>query len=242
MPVYDLYERGERVHDRNGQPMYEVRVYDGQLRKQVNRRAAGREQAEAIEADLLALVAIPLEHRRPTPAVVAAGQVQGRPVATTTTRITVRQWAVQYLELYAHRSEGTVRPPSSCKHDQRCLECYILPTLGPRTLSSVRLHELDDLVRCPTRKDGVTPLAGATKESVAGTLKRMFKMAHRRGIGPNTAADLSSSWGSASEARAAVVPSLSDVYRLAETMEAPLPHCSSRRRRRHPPPIVACLK
>ncbi len=83
---------------------------------------------------------------------------------TTTNKITVRQWAEQYLELFKRRPDGGVRPSSSWDHDRRCLEFYILPHIGGRALTSLRLHELEDLVACSTKRDGITPLAGATRQ------------------------------------------------------------------------------
>ena len=116
---------------------------------------------------------------------------------------------------------GSARPLSSWDHDRRCLEDYIAPRIGHRTLASIQLHDLDDLMATLTKKDGVlTPLSGHTKESITGTLKRMFKLAERRGIVPtNPAARLPTSWGGQSEDRRAIVPSLADVERLAAAAE-----------------------
>ena len=210
-------------YDQQGVPMYRVRVYDAQLRKQVEHRVAGEDQARSAQADLLAQVKVPLEHRGATADVIAAAVAQGRPVVTTTNKITVRQWAEQYLELFKRRPDGGVRPFSSWDHDRRCLEIYILPHIGERSLTSLRLHELEDLVSCSTKRDGITPLAGATKESIAGTIKRVWKMAERRTdmlrAQGNRAAGLSTSWGGQSEQRAAIVPSIEDVFRLSTCIE-----------------------
>ena len=210
-------------YDAAGAPMFRVRVYDAQLRKQIDRRAVGETHARQIEADLLAQVKVPLEQRGATADVIAAGRAQGRPVVTTTNKITVCQWAEQYLELFKQRPDGGVRPFSSWDHDRRCLEFYILPRIGGRSLTSVRLHELQDLVAGSTKRDGVTPLAGATKESIAGTIKRVWKMAERRTEilreEGNRTVGLSTSWGGQSEERAAIVPSMQDVFRLAASIE-----------------------
>jgi integrase len=212
VPIYPQTRDGVPLL-KEGEQVFEVRVYDKAIRKQVIRRVAGESAARAVEADLMAAVAVPLERRLPA-RLGPAARKPGRSLTNMTTRISVTQWAVQYLEYYLWRPDGTKRPMASYEHDRRCLSTYILPQIGDRTVASIQPAELDALVSKLTRKDGHTPLAGATKESVAGTLKRMFKMAERRGVLDwNPASGLPASWGA--QARAAIVPSLEDVYRLA---------------------------
>src|SRR4051794_34484962 len=122
--------------------------------------------------------------------------------------------------MYKTRPNGSSRPLSSWDHDRRCLEFYIAPRIGHRTLASIRLRDLDDLMASVTKKDGITPLSGHTKESIGGTIKRLFKLAERRGVlSSNPAAALPTAWGGQSEERGAIVPSLADVERLADPAE-----------------------
>ena len=95
---------GDR-YDAAGAPMYRVRVFDARLR---NRSIGGllATTARQIELDLLAQVKVPLEQRGATADVIAAGRAQGRPVVTTSHKITVCQWADQYLELIKRRPDG----------------------------------------------------------------------------------------------------------------------------------------
>lgn len=203
--------------------MFRVRVYDGQLTRQIERRVAGEAAARSVEANLLADVKVPLAARQRTPEVVSAGARSGALVVANPATLTVRQWSLQYLELFALRRDGTLRPRSSWQKDNAVLSRYVLPFLGDRSLVQVRLHELDDLVAGTVKMDG-SPVAGATKEMVAGTLKRVWKMAERRGIlEHNTAAGLSSAWGGQSETRRAIIPSVADVEALAGALDAVTP-------------------
>ena len=225
MPIYPLLKDGAPALAADGRPRFKVVVWDSAAKRQISRRAVGEDEAYNLEADLLAACRIPQEQRAAVSSADAdatgvSGSLLPRYDEAANQRLTVNQWAAIYLQMYKTRPNGSARPLSSWDHDRRCLEYYIAPRIGQRTLASIRLRDLDDLMASVTKKDGVTPLSGHTKESIAGTIKRLFKLAERRGIvGSNPAARLPTSWGGQSEDRTAIVPSLADVERLAGAAE-----------------------
>jgi integrase len=229
LPIYPQVKNGSPHLDRTGRQKYKVRVWDPHLKVQVERRCAGEDVARTTEVDLAALLSAPPAQR---PGAASAGSTVGTrgarigpvgaaswhtPTVNTAT-ITVSEWALQYLELFKIRPDGARRSPASWKHDRDFLSIYVLPRIGARTLASIQLRDLDDMMRLVTQKNG-EPLSGHTKQSIAACTKRMMKMAVRRGLLTiNPAAELPTSYFIESD-RAAIIPSFSDVELLAGCAE-----------------------
>ncbi len=184
--------------------MWRVIVYNPNLGKQVERSARGILEARRIRADLRANVLKPV----------------WKAVVADANSMTVRQWAQHFLEYYATGDDGEPRPATSMENALQRLELYVLPHIADRTITSVTLTELEDMIAGLTRLDG-RPLAKSSRESVAATVKTVWAMAKRRGVilGENVAEDLHTNWGgSAASERRLIKPSLMAVDRLADAM------------------------
>lgn len=220
MGIHAVLRNGVHEHV-NGEPKYFVKVWDPHLKKQIGRRIVGLPLAKQVEADLKAEVAVPLELRTPTEEIRAA-LVRGSRVDKVDSDglMTFTMWSEIYLERFASKPDGSPRPRSSVAKDRAILNAYLLPTLGPRSLLSIRLPELEDLVSGLTRQDG-TPLAGSSKQTVVGVLKRVFKMAVRRGaLTSDPTYAMTTAWGGVSQPRRGLKPLLHEVERLAKACEA----------------------
>ena len=201
-PDLDRNTKVQRVF--GGELMWRVIVYNPNLGKQVERSARGLLEASRIRADLRANAVKPL----------------WKAVAADANSMTVRQWAQHFLEYYATGDDGEPRPPTSMENALQRLQLYVLPNIADRTITSVTLTELMDMIAGLTRLDG-RPLAKSSRESVAATVKTVWAMAKRRGVilGENVAEDLHTNWGgSAASERRLIKPSLMAVDRLAVAM------------------------
>jgi len=201
-PDLDRKTKVQRVV--GGELMWRVIVYNPNLGKQVERSARGLLVARRIRADLRANAVKPV----------------WKAVVADANSMTVRQWAQHFLEYYATGDDGEPRPATSMENALQRLELYVLPNIADRTITSVTLPELEDMIAGLTRLDG-RPLAKSSRESVAATVKTVWAMAKRRGviIGENVAEDLHTNWGgSAASERRLIKPSLTAVDHLADAM------------------------
>lgn len=195
----------------NGELQWRVIVYDGALGKQVERLAVGLTEARRLREVLRANVSAAKAGTPPAHA--------GSLVRPSTEALTVNQWARLFLKYYAVTRDGSPRPATSMESASQRLERYILPFIGDRTMESLTLTELEDMI-ASLRKVNGDPLAQSSKESVASTLKTVWTLAKRRGvIHENVAADLPTSWGgAAASSRRLIKPSLTAVDALAGAM------------------------
>ncbi len=200
----DLDRKTRIQREAGGEAMWRVIVYNQNLGKQVERSACGLAEARRIRADLRANAVKPV----------------WKAVIADANSMTVRQWAQHFLEYYATGDDGEPRAATSMENAMQRLELYVLPNIADRTITSVTLPELEDMIAGLTRLDG-TPLAKSSRESIAATVKTVWAMAKRRGviIGENVAADLNTNWGgSAASERRLIKPSLRAVDDLAQAM------------------------
>ena len=202
----------------NGDLQWRVIVYDGTLGKQVERLAAGLPEARRLRDVLRANVAAGKPGNPPAHAASLAKPGQ-RQAGARVEALTVNQWAPLFLRYYAVTRDGSPRPATSMESATQRLERYILPFIGDRTMESLTLAELEDMIANLRRING-DPLAQSSKESVSSTLKTVWTLAKRRGvINANVAADLPTSWGgAAASSRRLIKPSLTAVDALAEAM------------------------
>ena len=202
----------------NGDLQWRVIVYDGTLGKQVERLAVGLTEARRLRDVLRANVAAGKPGNPPAHAASLAKPGQ-RQAGARVEALTVNQWAPLFLRYYAVTRDGSPRPATSMESATQRLERYILPFIGDRTMESLTLAELEDMI-ANLRKINGDPLAQSSKESVSSTLKTVWTLAKRRGvINANVAADLPTSWGgAAASSRRLIKPSLTAVDALAEAM------------------------
>ena len=202
----------------NGVLQWRVIVYDGALGKQVERLAVGLPDARRLRDVLRANVAAGRPGNPPALAASLAKPGQ-RQAGARVEALTVNQWAPLFLRYYAVTRDGSPRPATSMESATQRLERYILPFIGDRTMESLTLAELEDMI-ANLRKINGDPLAQSSKESVSSTLKTVWTLAKRRGvINANVAADLPTSWGgAAASSRRLIKPSLTAVDALAEAM------------------------
>ena len=202
----------------NGDLQWRVIVYDGTLGKQVERLAVGLTEARRLRDVLRANVAAGRPGNPPAHAASLAKPGQ-RQAGARVEALTVNQWAPLFLRYYAVTRDGSPRPATSMESATQRLERYILPFIGDRTMESLTLAELEDMI-ANLRKINGDPLAQSSKESVSSTLKTVWTLAKRRGvINANVAADLPTSWGgAAASSRRLIKPSLTAVDALAEAM------------------------
>ena len=202
----------------NGVLQWRVIVYDGALGKQVERLAVGLPDARRLRDVLRANVAAGRPGNPPALAASLAKPGQ-RQAGARVEALTVNQWAPLFLRYYAVTRDGSPRPATSMESATQRLERYILPFIGDRTMESLTLAELEDMI-ANLRKINGDPLAQSSKESVSSTLKTVWTLAKRRGvINANVAADLPTSWGgAAASSRRLNKPSLTAVDALAEAM------------------------
>ena len=202
----------------NGDLQWRVIVYDGALGKQVERLAVGLTDARRLRDVLRANVAAGRPGNPPAHAASLAKPGQ-RQAGARVEALTVNQWAPLFLRYYAVTRDGSPRPATSMESATQRLERYILPFIGDRTMESLTLAELEDMIANLRRING-DPLAQSSKESVSSTLKTVWTLAKRRGvISANVAADLPTSWGgAAASSRRLIKPSLTAVDALAEAM------------------------
>ena len=202
----------------NGVLQWRVIVYDGALGKQVERLAVGLTEARRLREVLRANVAAGKPGNPPAHAarLIRPGH---RQAGASLGALTVNQWAPLFLRYYAVARDGSPRPATSMESASQRLERYTLPFIGDRTMESLTLAELEDMI-ANLRKVNGDPLAQSSKESVSSTIKTVWTLAKRRGvINANVAADLPTSWGgAAASSRRLIKPSLTAVDALAAAM------------------------
>ena len=217
--IKPMLDRATKIQRQvNGELQWRVIVYDGALGKQVERLAVGLTEARRLREVLRANVAAAKPGIGPAHAASLAKPGQ-RHAGASVQALTVNQWAPLFLRYYAVTRDGSPRPATSMESASQRLERYILPFIGDRTMESLTLAELEDMV-ANLRKVNGDPLAQSSKESVSSTLKTVWTLAKRRGvISVNAAADLPTSWGgAAASSRRLIKPSLTAVDALAGAM------------------------
>ena len=217
--IKPMLDRATKIQRQvNGELQWRVIVYDGALGKQVERLAVGLTEARRLREVLRANVAAAKPGIGPAHAASRAKPGQ-RHAGASVQALTVNQWAPLFLRYYAVTRDGSPRPATSMESASQRLERYILPFIGDRTMESLTLAELEDMV-ANLRKVNGDPLAQSSKESVSSTLKTVWTLAKRRGvISVNAAADLPTSWGgAAASSRRLIKPSLTAVDALAGAM------------------------
>ena len=217
--IKPMLDRATKIQRQvNGELQWRVIVYDGALGKQVERLAVGLTEARRLREVLRANVAAAKPGNGPAHAASLAEPGQ-RHAGASVQALTVNQWAPLFLRYYAVTRDGSPRPATSMESASQRLERYILPFIGDRTMESLTLAELEDMI-ANLRKVNGDPLAQSSKESVSSTLKTVWALAKRRGvIDVNAAADLPTSWGgAAASSRRLIKPSLTAVDALAGAM------------------------
>lgn len=215
-PMIDRATKLQRQVD--GELQWRVIVYDGALGKQVERLAVGLAEARRLRQALRANAAA-AKLGRPSAHPSGLSKAGQRQAGSTPHALTVNQWAPLFLRYYAVTRDGSPRPATSMESASQRLERYILPFIGDRSMDSLTLPELEDMI-ADLRKVNGDPLAQSSKESVSSTLKTVWSLAKRRGvIDVNVAADLPASWGgAAASSRRLIRPSLTAVDALADAM------------------------
>lgn len=144
-------------------------VYDGGLGKQVERLAVGLTEARRLRHALRAnAAAAKLGH--PPAAASSSSRASQRQAGSSIHALTVNQWAPLFLRYHAVTRDGSPRPATSMESASQRLERYILPFIGDRTMESLTLPELEDMI-AGLRKVNGDPLAQSSKESESSTLK-----------------------------------------------------------------------
>ena len=215
-PMLDRVTKIQRQVD--GELQWRVIVYDSGLGKQVERLAVGLTEARRLRHALRANAAAAKLGRPPAHA-SSLSRASQRQAGSSIHALTVNQWAPLFLRYYAVTRDGSPRPATSMESASQRLERYILPFIGDRTMESLTLPELEDMI-AGLRKVNGDPLAQSSKGSVSSTLKTVWSLAKRRGvIDVNVAADLPASWGgAAASSRRLIRPSLTAVDALADSM------------------------
>lgn len=215
-PMLDRVTKIQRQVD--GELQWRVIVYDSGLGKQVERLAVGLTEARRLRHALRANAAAAKLGRPPAHA-SSLSRASQRQAGSSIHALTVNQWAPLFLRYYAVTRDGSPRPATSMESASQRLERYILPFIGDRTMESLTLPELEDMI-AGLRKVNGDPLAQSSKGSVSSTLKTVWSLAKRRGvIDVNVAADLPASWGgAAASSRRLIRPSLTAVDALADAM------------------------
>jgi integrase len=186
------------VVNKDGAPVYRVRVWDSVLKRQVERTAEGLDAAKAL------LDGFNEAKRRP-------GRLQAE-------RVRFVDVAARYLVAYKVKRDGTARPKSSLAKERTFLNVYLIPSLGNAWIGDLDLPELNDAIRVMALKDG-TPASGSTKSTAASVLRRLFAWAREERIIPNNPAlELRTGWGG-SVRRRVLIPSIPQVLRLAEALD-----------------------
>ena len=178
-------------------PVYRVRVWDGVLKKQVERTAEGLDAAKQL------LEEFQVAKRRP-------GRLQAE-------RVRFIDVSARYLVAYKTKRDGSARPKSSLSKERSCLNIYILPVLGNAWIGDLDLPDLNETVRGLKLQDG-SPASGSTKSTVAAVLRRLFAWAREERIIPtNPALELRTGWGSPPGGVCSA--SIPQVMRLAQALD-----------------------
>lgn len=148
--------------------------------------------------------------------------------------VTVGEWLLEWLPKYVWSRKpssngafaGVRRPYSTYTKVKNMLTIYLVPALGEDMRMSRVTHDLLlDTIAGLTTKDG-TPLAASSKATVAGAARSFFNGAVLAGVIPaSPAASLPTVWDEGGTSRAALIPSILEVEKLAAQMDAdwPLP-------------------
>jgi integrase len=146
--------------------------------------------------------------------------------------MTVEAFAVKWLERYQYKIqpagefEGTVRPYSTWANRRAICTAYIVPGLGPRRrLSSITTDDLTSMIACVKLREGKDP-SSHTLQSVANTVKTMFRDAQVMGfLSTNIAELVPSSWDAVSSRRRSLRMSINRMETLAAALDKvwPLP-------------------
>lgn len=207
------YKRGgAHVHNRAGLPGWRLRAYDPRTDRQPEKNFYGTYEQAAIE----------LERWRQELAATA------QPLRTGAHNMRVATWAVQWLKDYAWlvrpegANPGVRRRETTWRNAKSATMSYILPALADRTLASLTYQDCYGYIAGLRVEGGTREAAPATKASVASFLRIMLGDAQRAGVlRGNPAAGLPTRWGTGR--RRLVIPSIAQVERLAEAMDAVWP-------------------
>jgi len=204
------YKRaGVQVHNKAGQPGWRLRAYDPRTDRQPEKNFYGTYEQAAIE----------LERWRQE--LTASAQ----PLRSGAHAMRLSTWAVQWLKDYAWlvrpvgANSGVRRRETTWRNARSATMSYILPALADRTLASLSYQDCYAFIAGLRVDDGQKEAAPATKASVASFLRIMLADAEKAGVvGRNPAAGLPTRWGAGR--RRLVIPSIVQVERLAEAMDA----------------------
>ncbi|BAL91943.1 hypothetical protein AMIS_67230 [Actinoplanes missouriensis 431] len=140
---------------------------------------------------------------------------------------TVENFTTKWLEHYQYKIQptekfdGTTRPYSTWSNRYALCTGYIVPGLGKRRrLSSITTQDLMDLIAGLKRKDGEA-VASHTRQSVANTVKAMFRDAEVMGyLSTNIAELVPSSWEATSSRRQSLQVSIRSMEGLAARLDS----------------------
>ncbi|NLT56604.1 MAG: site-specific integrase [Actinomycetales bacterium] len=191
--------RQEPALNRDGAPLYRVRVWDPIVKKQVERVVAGLDAAKELMEEYAET-----KNRRP-------GQLRPQ-------RVRFVDVSARYLVAYKVKRDGSPRPRSSVAKERNVLNAYLLPVLGSAWIGDLDLPDLNQAIKGLTLQDG-RQASGGTKSTAAAVLRRVFVWAREERVIPvNSALELRTGWG-ASLRRRVVIPSIPQVLRLADAMD-----------------------
>jgi integrase len=227
VPIPANNRKGVRL-TRDGQPGWHCRVYDPKV---------GQRQKTfyGTEREAVAFIA---SFRERTKAAVA-------PQLPRPQYITVGQWSIEFLRRYMWKVEpvdgegGVPRPKTTWRNARANISAYIVPLLGEnKRLVSVTPDELHRMVATLKVRDHSQPVDQTkpqatpvlkqadpdTKDKAASITRLMFKAAYEAGIlEKNPAASLRTVWGEKSRQGRVVIPSLVQVEKLADALDAQWP-------------------
>ncbi|WP_375425552.1 tyrosine-type recombinase/integrase [uncultured Friedmanniella sp.] len=170
---------------------------------------------------------------------VADAAAAAAPVAIKSKSTTLAEWVDEWLDSYSFAvkptrdgsAPGVLRPRATQKKAEDMCDTYLLPKLGDRKLRTITHDDLYETIAGLRKldKDGKRtgdPLTAATKNTVAGVARSLFRDAVRAGyLGASPAALLPTVWDKEPTRRAALIPSISEVEKLASALDLlwPLP-------------------
>lgn len=208
---------GERVRrqrcDAAGRPGWRLRVRDARSDRQPERVFYGSYE-DAVRA---------LER--------LAGSVGLRTVRPQRQSPDLETFREAWLDAYMWKIPPTgsfpgIRRPFSTWAKARDFSQYVVRGLGPTTkMRAVATEDLTAMIAGLTRADG-RPMAGHTRETLTSVVKSMFRDAVRMGVlEANPAALVPTNWGAVSLRRAAMIPSILEMEKLASALDEvwPLP-------------------
>ena len=187
--------RQEPAVNRDGAPLYRVRVWDPIVKKQVVRVVAGLDAAKELLEEYAET-----KNRRP-------GQLRPQRVGSSTCQHGT-SWPTRSSEILS-------RPRSSVARNATCSRLPA-PVLGSAWIDlDLRIQSSHQRL---TLQDG-RQASGGTKSTAAAVLRRVFVWAREERVIPvNPALELRTGWG-ASLRRRVVIPSIPQVLRLADAMD-----------------------